>query len=129
MRDMDQREQLLGLLDSLKQLSREEHQAVAEGDFSRVEQVQDEKHLIRQQIDALEPLPDGGVSSHAAAEPVKQAVSEIMAMNQDRNQQLLRRMGALKAEAETQSQTRKTLRRVQGAYARRLPPVHWEAST
>jgi len=50
-------------------------------------------------------------------------------MNQDSNQQLLRRMGALKAEAETQSQTRTTLRRVQGAYARRLPPVHWEAST
>ena len=106
-----------------------EQQAVAGGDFSRVEQVQDEKHLIRQQIDALEPLPDGGVSSHAAAEPVKQAVSEIMAMNQESNQQLLRRMVALKAEAETQSQTRTTLRRVQGAYARRLSPAHWEAST
>ena len=92
-----------------------EQQAVAEDDFSVVEQVQDEKHLIRQQIDALEPLPDEGVSSHAAAEPVKQAVSEIMAMNQESNQQLLRRMGALKAEAETQSQTRTTLRRVQGA--------------
>ena len=129
MQTMNQRRQLLGLLDKLKELSREEQQAINEADFSGVEQVQDEKHLIRQQIDALEPLPDGGVSSHAAAEPVKQAVSEIMAMNQESNQQLLRRMGALKAEAETQSQTRTTLRRVQGAYARRLPPVHWEAST
>ena len=129
MRDMDQRGQLLGLLDSLKQLSREEHQAVAEGDFYRVEQVQDEKQLIRQQIDVLEPLPEGGVSSHAAAKPVKQAVSDIMAMNQESNKQLLRRMGALKAEAEAQSQTRTTLRRVRGAYARRHSPVHWEAST
>ncbi|MAE32596.1 MAG: hypothetical protein CMO43_13570 [Verrucomicrobiales bacterium] len=126
---MDQRSQLLGLLDKLKELSRVEQQAVTEGDFSRVEQVQDEKQLLRQRIDELEPLPDGEVSCHAAAEPVKQAVSEIMAMNQESNQLLLRRMGALKAEAETQSQTRTTLRRVQGAYARRLSPVHWEAST
>ena len=129
MQPMNQRRQLLGLLDKLKELSREEQQAMNEADFSGVEQVQDEKLLIRQQIDALEPLPDGGVSSHAAAEPVKQAVSEIMAMNQESNQQLLRRMGALKAEAEIQSQTGTTLRRVQGAYARRFPPVHWEAST
>ena len=126
---MNQRRQLLGLLDSLKQLSRVEHQAVAEGEFSRVEQVQDEKKLIRQQIEELEPIPEGEMAPHAAAEPVKQAVSEIMAMNRESNEQLLRRMGVLKAEAETQSQTRTTLRRVQGAYAKRLSPVHWEAST
>ena len=126
---MNQRRQLLGLLDSLKQLSRVEHQAVAKGEFSRVEQVQDEKKLIRQQIEELEPIPEGEMSRHAADEPVKQAVSEIMAMNRESNEQLLRRMGVLKAEAETQSQTRTTLRRVQGAYAKRLSPVHWEAST
>jgi hypothetical protein len=50
-------------------------------------------------------------------------------MNRESNEQLLRRMGALKAEAEIQSQTRTTLRRVQGAYAKRLSLVHWEAST
>ena len=126
---MNQRRQLLGLLDSLKQLSRVEHQAVAEGEFSRLEQVQDEKKMIRQQIEELEPIPEGEISRHAAAEPVKQAVSEIMEMNRESNEQLLRRMGVLKAEAETQSQTRTTLRRVQGAYAKRLSPVHWEVST
>ena len=73
---MNQRRQLLGLLDSLKQLSRVEHQAVAEGEFSRLEQVQDEKKLIRQQIEELEPIPEGEMSRHAADEPVKQAVSE-----------------------------------------------------
>ena len=92
-----------------------EHQAVAKGEFSRVEQVQDEKKLIRQQIEELEPIPEGEMSRHAADEPVKQAVSEIMEMNRESNEQLLRRMGVLKAEAETQSQTRTTLRRVQGA--------------
>ena len=94
-----------------------------------MEQVQDEKLLIRKQIDKLESIPDGGVSRHADDKLIQQAVSGIMAMDQESNEQLIRRMGALKAEAETQSQTRTTLRRVQGAYARRLSPVHWEAST
>lgn len=126
---MNQRRQLLGLLDKLKELSREEQQAINEADFSGVEQVQDEKQVIRQQIDELEPILEGSVSRYAGDKLVQQAVSKIMAMDQESNGQLLRRMGALKAEVKTQSQTRTTLRRVQGAYARQLPPFHWEAST
>jgi hypothetical protein len=126
---MDERRKLLGLLDKLMELSCAEQKAITEGDFSRVERVQDEKLLIRQQLDKLEPITEGGVSSYADDKLVQQTVSGIMAMDQESNEQLLRRMGALKAEAETQSQTRTTLRRVQGAYARRLSPVHWQAST
>ena len=126
---VDQRRDLLGLLDNLKVLSCAEQQAITEGDFSRVEQVQDEKQLIRQQIDEIEPISGGGVSCHADDKLIQQVVSEIMAMDQQNNEQLLRRMGSLKGEVKTQSQTRTTLRRVQGAYTRRLQPVHWEAST
>ena len=129
MQPMVQRRKLLGLLDKLKELSCAEQQAITEGDFSRLERVQDEKLLIRQHIDKLEPITEGGVSSHADNKLVQQAVSGIMAMDQESNEQLLLRMGALKAEAQTQSQTRTILRRVQGAYARRLSPVHWQAST
>ncbi|MDP7051700.1 MAG: hypothetical protein QF600_07230 [Verrucomicrobiota bacterium] len=129
MQPMDERRKLLGLLDKLMELSCAEQKAITEGDFSRVERVQDEKLLIRQQLDKLEPITEGGVSSYADDKLVQQTVSGIMAMDQESNEQLLRRMGALKAEAETQSQTRTTLRRVQGAYARRLSPVHWQAST
>ena len=126
---MNQRRQLLGLLDKLKELSREEQQAINEADFSGLEQVQDEKQVIRQQIDELEPILEGSVSRYAGDKLVQQAVSKIMAMDQESNDQLLRRMGALKAELKTQSLPRTTLRRVQGAYARQLTPFHWEAST
>jgi hypothetical protein len=126
---MDQRRQLLELLDSLKVLSRIENQALHKGDFSRVEQVQDEKELIREQIDELEPIPEGGVSRHTADEAVKRVVSQIMQLDRENNEKLLQQMGVLKAEAESQSQTRTTLRRVQGAYAKRLSSAHWEAYT
>ena len=126
---MDQRRQLLELLDSLKVLSRIENQALHKGDFPRVEQVQDEKELIREQIDELEAIPEGGVSRHAADEAVKRVVSQIMQLDRENNKKLLQQMGVLKAEAESQSQTRTTLRRVQGAYAKRLSPAHWEAYT
>ena len=126
---MDQRRQLLELLDSLKVLSRIENQALHKGDFPRVEQVQDEKELIREQIDELEPIPEGGVSRHAADEAVKRVVSQIMQLDRENNEKLLQQMGVLKAEAESQSQTRTTLRRVQSAYAKRLSSAHWEAYT
>jgi hypothetical protein len=110
-------------------LSRIENQALHKGDFPRVEQVQDEKELIREQIDELEPIPEGGVSRHAADEAVKRVVSQIMQLDRENNEKLLQQMGVLKAEAESQSQTRTTLRRVQGAYAKRLSSAHWEAYT
>lgn len=100
---MDQRRQLLGLLDSMRELSRIENQALHKGDFSRVEQIQDEKGLIREQIDELEAIPAGGVSRHAADEAVKQVVSQIMQLDRESNEKLLRQMEALKAEAESQA--------------------------
>ena len=62
MRLMDQRRQLLGLLVSMKELSR-----------------------------------------HAADEAVKQVVSQNMQLDRESNEKLLRQMGALKAEAESQA--------------------------
>ena len=62
MRLMDQRRQLLGLLVSVKELSR-----------------------------------------HAADEAVKQVVSQNMQLDRESNEKLLRQMGALKAEAESQA--------------------------
>ena len=52
-----------------------------------------------------------------------------MQLDRENNEKLLQQMGVLKAEAESQSQTRTTLRRVQGAYAKRLSSDHWEAYT
>ncbi|MEC7811611.1 MAG: hypothetical protein VX598_02295 [Verrucomicrobiota bacterium] len=60
---------------------------------------------------------------------LKQVQYEIMWMNRGCNDQLLRRMGALKAKSESQVQTRTTLGRVQGAYAKRFSPYRWEACT
>ena len=36
-------------------------------------------------------------------------------------------MDMLKAEADSQSQARTNIRRVRGAYTKRLSPVNWEA--
>ena len=69
------------------------------------------------------------VKELAADEAVKRVVSQIMQLDRENNEKLLQQMGVLKAEAESQSQTRTTLRRVQGAYAKRLSSAHWEAYT
>ena len=126
---MDQRQELLGLLCVLRDLAGIEGQALREGDLSRVDEIQVEKESVRKQIDELEALPEREVSRHAADEDVKQIVDQIMQLDRESNEHLLREMDALKAEVNNQSQVRTNLRRVQGAYVKRLSPVNWEAYT
>ena len=73
--------------------------------------------------------PRGRFRAHAGDEEVKQIVAQIMQMDRESNEHLLREMDALKAEADNQSQARTNIRRVQGAYTKRLSPVNWEAYT
>ena len=126
---MDQRQELLGLLCELRDFAGIEGQALREGDLSRVDEIQVEKESVRKQIDELEALPEREVSRHAADEDVKQIVDQIMQLDRESNEHLLREMNALKAEVNNQSQVRTNLRRVQGAYVKRLSPVNWEAYT
>ena len=126
---MDQRQELLRLLCELRDLAGIEGQALREGDLSRVDEIQVEKESVRKQIDELEALPEREVSRHAADEDVKQIVDQIMQLDRESNEHLLREMDALKAEVNNQSQVRTNLRRVQGAYVKRLSPVNWEAYT
>ena len=113
----------------LRDLAGIEGQALREGDLSRVDEIQVEKESVRKQIDELEALPEREVSRHAADEDVKQIVDQIMQLDRESNEHLLREMNALKAEVNNQSQVRTNLRRVQGAYVKRLSPVNWEAYT
>mgnify|MGYP001447023331 CR=1 FL=1 len=129
MQTMDQRQELLGLLCVLRDLAGIEGQALREGDLSRVDEIQVEKESVRKQIDELEALPEREVSRHAADEDVKQIVDQIMQLDRESNEHLLREMDALKAEVNNQSQVRTNLRRVQGAYVKRLSPVNWEVYT
>ena len=126
---MDQRQELLRLLCELRDLAGIEGQALREGDLSRVDEIQVEKESVRKQIDELEALPEREVSRHSADEDVKQVVDQIMQLDRESNEHLLREMDALKAEVNNQSQVRTNLRRVQGAYVKRLSPVNWEAYT
>ena len=126
---MDQRQELLGLLCVLRDLAGIEGQALREGDLSRVDEIQVEKESVRKQIDELEALPEREVSRHSADEDVKQVVDQIMQLDRESNEHLLREMDALKAEVNNQSQVRTNLRRVQGAYVKRLSPVNWEVYT
>ena len=126
---MDQRQELLGLLCVLRDLAGIEGQALREGDLSRVDEIQVEKESVRKQIDELEALPEREVSRHTADEDVKQVVDQIMQLDRESNEHLLREMDALKAEVNNQSQVRTNLRRVQGAYVKRLSPVNWEVYT
>lgn len=113
----------------LRDLAGNENQALREGVLSRVDEIQVEKESIRKQIDELEALPEGQISRHAGDEEVKQVVAQIMQVDSESNEHLLREMDALKAEVDNQSQTRTKIRRVQGAYTKRLSPVNWEAFT
>jgi hypothetical protein len=113
----------------LRDLASTESQALREGAFSRIDGIQVEKESVRTQIDELETLSEGEVSRHAGDEEVKQIVAQIMQMDRESNEHLLREMDALKAEADNQSQARTNIRRVQGAYTKRLSPVNWEAYT
>ena len=74
-------------------------------------------------------MPEGELSCRAADVEVKQVVAQIMLMDRESNEHLLREMDTLKAEADSQSQARTKIRRVRGAYTKRLWPVNWEAYT
>ena len=56
-------------------------------------------------------------------------MAQIMQMDRESNEHLLREMDTLKAEADSQSQARTNIRRVRGAYTKRLSPVNSEAYT
>ena len=126
---MDERQKLLRLLCVLRDLAITESQALRKGAFSQIDRIQVEKESVRTQIDELETLSEGEVSRHAGDEDVKQIVAQIMQMDRESNEHLLREMDALKVEADNQSQARTNIRRVQGAYTKRLSPVNWEAYT
>ena len=126
---MDERQKLLRLLCVLRNLAITESQALRKGAFSQIDGIQVEKESVRTQIDELETLSEGEVSRHAGDEDVKQIVAQIMQMDRESNEHLLREMDALKVEADNQSQARTNIRRVQGAYTKRLSPVNWEAYT
>ena len=126
---MDERQELLRLLCVLRGLASTESQALRKGAFSQIDRIQVEKESVRTQIDELETLSEGEVSRHAGDEDVKQIVAQIMQMDRESNEHLLREMDALKVEADNQSQARTNIRRVQGAYTKRLSPVNWEAYT
>ena len=117
------------MLCELRDLAGIEGQALREGDLFRVDEIQVEKESVRKQIDEQEALPEREVSRHTADEDVKQVVDQIMQLDRESNEHLLREMDALKAEVNNQSQVRTNLRRVQGAYVKRLSPVNWEAYT
>ena len=124
---MNQRQELLSLLCGLRDHSGTENQALREVALSRVNQIQVEKESLRKQIDELEPVPEGELSYHTTDVEVKQVVAQIMQMDRESNEHLLREMDALKAEADSQSQARTNIRRVRDAYTKRLSPVNWEA--
>ncbi|MBT4902657.1 MAG: hypothetical protein HON54_12235 [Verrucomicrobia bacterium] len=126
---MDERQKLLRLLCVLRDLAITESQALRKGAFSQIDRIQVEKESVRTQIDELETLSEGEVSRHAGDEDVKQIVAQIMQMDRESNEHLLREMDALKVETDNQSQARTNIRRVQSAYTKRLSPVNWEAYT
>ena len=126
---MDTKGELLKLLDRLRALTGEETQAIGGKDFDRVDAVQDEKAAVRSAILELEAPATEGRSRFADDPEVQQAVGRIMEMDRSNSTHLTREMASLKAEAEEQALTGKTLRRVHGAYAKRQAPANWQAVT
>ena len=96
MQTMNQRQELLSLLCGLRDLSGTENQALRELDLSRVDEIQVEKESLRKQIDELEAVPEGELSCHAADVEVKQVVAQIMLMDRESNEHLLREMDTFK---------------------------------
>ena len=129
MQTMDQRQELLRLLCGLRDLSGTENQALREVALSRVDEILVEKESLRKQIDELEAVPEGELSCHAADVEVKQVVAQIMQMDRESNEHLLREMDTWKAEEDRPSPARTNIRRVLGAYTERHWPVNWEAYT
>ena len=117
------------MLCGLRDLSGTQNQALREVNLSRVDEIQVEKESLRKQIDELEAVTEGELSCHAADVEVKQVVAQIMQMDRESNEHFPREMDTLKAEADSQSRARTSIRRVRGAYTKRLSPVNWEAYT
>ena len=126
---MDQGQELMSLLCGLRGLYGTENQTLREVALSWVDGIQVEKESIWKQIDELVAVPEGDLSCHAADVKMKQVVAQIMQVDRESNEHLLREINALKAEADSQSQARTNIRRVRGAYTKRLSPVNWEAYT
>ena len=126
---MDTKGELLKLLDRLRALTGEETQAIGGKDFDRVDAVQEEKAAVRSAILELEAPATEGRSRFADDPEVQQAVGRIMEMDRSNSTHLTREMASLKAEAEGQALTGKTLRRVHGAYAQRQAVANWQVVT
>ena len=126
---MDTKGELLKLLDRLRALTGEETQAIGGKDFDRVDAVQQEKAAVRSAILELEAPATEGRSRFADDPEVQQAVGRIMEMDRSNSTHLTQEMASLKAEAEEQTLTGKTLRRVHGAYAQRQASANWQVVT
>ena len=126
---MDTKGELLKLLDRLRALTGEETQAIGGKDFDRVDAVQEEKAAVRSAILELEAPATEGRSRFADDPEVQQAVGRIMEMDRSNSTHLTQEMASLKAEAEEQTLTGKTLRRVHGAYAQRQASANWQVVT
>lgn len=126
---MDTKGELLKLLDRLRALTGEETQAIGGKDFDRVDAVQEEKAAVRSAILKLEAPATEGRSRFADDPEVQQAVDRIMEMDRSNSAHLSRGMASLKQEAEDQTRTGKTLRRVHGAYAQRQAVANWQVVT
>ncbi len=126
---MDTKGELLKLLDQLRALTGEETQAIGGKDFDCVDAVQEEKAAVRSAILKLEAPATEGRSRFADDPEVQQAVDRIMEMDQSNSAHLSREMASLKQEAEYQTRTGKTLRRVHGAYAQRQAVANWQVVT
>ena len=126
---MDTKGELLKLLDQLRALTGEETQAIGGKDFDCVDAVQEEKAAVRSAILKLEAPATEGRSRFADDPEVQQAVDRIMEMDRSNSAHLRREMALLKQEAEDQTRTGKTLRRVHGAYAQRQAVANWQVVT
>ncbi|HCV97946.1 MAG TPA: hypothetical protein DGJ56_01485 [Verrucomicrobiales bacterium] len=126
---MDTKGELLKLLDQLRALTGKETQAIGGKDFDCVDAVQEEKAAVRSAILRLEAPAMEGRSRFADDPEVQQAVDRIMEMDRSNSAHLSREMASLKQEAEYQTLTGKTLRRVHGAYAQRQAVANWQVVT
>ena len=114
MQTMDWGQELLSFPCVLRAIYGTENQTLREVALSRVDVVQVEKESLWEQVDKIVAVPEGELSCHAADVEVKQVVAQIMQVDRESNEYLLREIDALKAEADSQSQARNNIRRVRG---------------
>lgn len=125
--DTDIKAKLLALLERLRMMTEEETSAMRDGDFTRVDAVQDEKAAVRAAILKLEAPATEGKSRFADDPEVKCAVGKIMDLDRANSSHLSNEMVLLKREAEAQTRTGTTMRRVHGAYGQRQTAANWQA--